>query len=103
MQVNFALPRDGLGQFGVQGHIFADTGTLGMLSGPGHVATKLESIWNEWRLAVGLGIRVPFGFAGHFEANFVQPLSNNALDRLNPGFQIGFSSDPYLTVPPRHL
>jgi outer membrane protein insertion porin family len=103
VQVNFALPQAALEQFGVQGHIFADTGSITRLSGKESAASRLDSFWNQWRLAVGFGIKIPFGIAGHMEANFVQTLSRFGQDVTKQGLQFGFSSDPYVRVPPRDM
>ena len=103
LQVNFALPHENLRQYGIQGHIFGDTGSITMLSGGANTAQRLDDFWNQWRLAVGLGIKIPFGMAGHLEANFVQPLSKFDSDLARPGFQLGFSSDPYLCVRPANM
>jgi hypothetical protein len=100
MQVNFAMPQEALRNYGVHGHIFADTGSITLLSGEAPAAERLEAFWNQWRLAVGMGIKVPFGLAGHFEVNFVQPLASYGEDAVRPGLQVGFSSDPYLRTPP---
>lgn len=103
MQVNFALPQETLRAYGIQGHIFGDTGSVTMLSGREPAAEALDTFWNQWRLAVGLGVKLPFGRIGNLELNYVQPLSAFGHDLTRPGLQIGFSSDAYLCNRPSQM
>ena len=100
LQVNFALPQEGLRRYGVHGHIFADTGSITTLAGGAPLAERLDAFWNQWRLAVGMGIKIPFSMAGHFELNFGQTLTKFDGDIARPGLQMGFSTDPYACVRP---
>ena len=99
-QVNFLLPQETLRRLGVQGHIFADTGNITPLSGATPLSQRLDDFWNKWRLSAGLGLKLPVGSVGHIELNFVQTLARYGSDVAKPGFEIGFSSDPYQRVRP---
>lgn len=99
-QVNFLLPQETLRRFGVQGHIFADTGNITPLSGPTPLSQRLDDFWNKWRLSAGMGLKLPVGRVGHIELNFVQTLARYGSDQAKPGFEIGFASDPYHRTPP---
>ena len=101
--MNFVLPEKTITQYGIRGHIFADTGSIATLSGGVPVAERLDTFWNQWRLSVGLGVKVPVGAAGFFEVNYAHPLKMYGDDVARPGLQIGFSSDPYLCMRPSSM
>ena len=103
LQVNFVLPEKTITKYGIRGHIFADTGSIATLSGGAPAAERLDTFWNQWRLSVGLGVKVPIGMAGHFELNYAQPLTMFGSDVARSGLQIGFSTDPYLCVRPSSM
>jgi outer membrane protein assembly factor BamA len=103
MQVSFALPMEALRNIGMRGTVFADTGSIAQISGQSSVHEGLSTFWNQWRLSMGVGIKVPFATHGHLEMNFVQTLKQFEGDRARTGFQIGFSADPYMCIPPRYM
>jgi outer membrane protein insertion porin family len=104
MQVNFSLPGESLQRMGLHGHMFADTGSIARLFGKEQtVSDGFSRFWNEWRLSVGAGIRIPFTAQGFFELNFVQTLKKFGDDLPAPGLQFGFAAEPYTPIPARLL
>jgi outer membrane protein assembly factor BamA len=103
MQVCFALPVDALRNLGMRGMVFADTGSIAQLSGQASAHHGLNTFWNNWRLSMGVGVKIPFAAHGHLELNFVQTLKQFDGDRASSGLQIGFAAEPYTCIPPRFL
>lgn len=102
-QIHFAAPLEALRKLGVRGTVFADTGSLAQVSGRASPHEGLDEFWNNWRLAMGVGARIPFAATGYLEVNFVQTLKQCSDDRRSASLQIGLSCEPYAVTPPRFL
>lgn len=88
--MTIGIPVQALEELGAHVHIFGQSGTLGLLTGPGAESVS-EMLIKKMRFSCGVGLVIPIP-VGRVEVNLCRSLKTQHFDRVHNGLQVGLSA-----------